>query len=89
MLAMVYFESLIVSAVITPHIQLKNITNKGVKTRKQKMAKHDALIFKPYPFEVGQKLHIDGGAPSRDWEVIDLSERKVKLCCPVSLRGFE
>ncbi len=53
------------------------------------MAKHDALIFKPYPFEVGQKLHVDGGARSGDWEVFDLSERKIKLCCPVSLRGFE
>lgn len=38
------------------------------------MAKHDVLIFKPYPFEVGQKLHIDGGARSGDWKAIDVSE---------------
>lgn len=38
------------------------------------MAKHDVLIFKPYPFEVGQKLHIDGGARNGDWKVIDVSE---------------
>ena len=53
------------------------------------MAKHDILVFKPYPFEVGQKLHIDGGARNGDWEVIGVSERKVKLRCPVSLREFE
>ncbi len=53
------------------------------------MEKHDVLIFKEYPFQVGQKLHIEGGGRSGDWEVIDVSERKVKLRCPVSLREFE
>jgi hypothetical protein len=39
--------------------------------------------------EIGQKIHIEGGPRSGDWEVIGLNERKVKLRCPFSLREFE
>jgi len=53
------------------------------------MKKHDVLIFKPYPFKKGQKLHIEGGPRNGDWEVVDVGNRKVKLRCPVSLREFE
>ena len=53
------------------------------------MKTHDVVIFKPYPFIVGQKLHIDGGLRSGDWEVIGVADRKVKLRCPVSSREFE
>ena len=53
------------------------------------MANHTVVIFKPYPMEVGQKIHIAGGARGGDWEVIGVSERKVKLRCPVSSREFE
>jgi hypothetical protein len=53
------------------------------------MNKHDVAFFRPYPFKVGQKLHIQSGARSGDWEVIDVTHRKVKLRCPVSLREFE
>jgi hypothetical protein len=53
------------------------------------MNKHDVVFFRPYPFKVGQKLHIEGGARNGDWEVIDATDRKVKLRCPVSLREFE
>ena len=53
------------------------------------MEKHDVLVFKPYLFEVGQKLHIDGCLRNGDWEVIGISDRKVKFRCPVSLREFE
>ncbi len=53
------------------------------------MNKHNVVFFKPYPFKVGQKLHIQGGARNGDWEVIDVTDRKVKLRCPVSLREFE
>ena len=53
------------------------------------MAKHNVIIFRPYPMEVGQKIHIDGGPRGGDWEIIGVSERKVKLRCPVSLREFE
>jgi hypothetical protein len=53
------------------------------------MKKHDVIIFRPFSFTVGDKLHIDGGPRSGDWEVIGVSERKVKLRCPVSFREFE
>jgi len=54
-----------------------------------KMDKHNVVVFRSYPFEVGQKLHIEGGPRNGDWEVIGVSDRKVKLRCPVSLREFE
>ena len=53
------------------------------------MNRHDVVFFKPYPFKVGEKLHIQGGARNGDWEVIDITDRKIKLRCPVSLREFE
>jgi len=57
--------------------------------RQESMAKHSVILFKPYPMEVGQKIHIAGGPRAGDWEVIGVSERKVKLRCPVSFREFE
>ncbi len=54
-----------------------------------RMGKHDVKIFKPYSFEVGQKIHIEGGPRNGDWEVIGVTEKKVKLRCPVSFREFE
>jgi hypothetical protein len=57
--------------------------------RKEKMAKHSVILFKPYPMAVGQKIHIAGGPRGGDWEVIGVSDRKVKLRCPVSFREFE
>ncbi len=53
------------------------------------MAPHKVSIFKPYPFEVGQKIYIEGGPRRWDWEVVGLSARKVKLRCPISKREFE
>ena len=53
------------------------------------MAKHDVILFEPFPFSVGQKIHISGGPRGGDWEVIGVSDRKVKLRCPVSFREFE
>jgi hypothetical protein len=53
------------------------------------MKKNDVIIFRPFSFTVGQKLRIDGGPRSGDWEVIGVSDRKVKLRCPVSFREFE
>jgi hypothetical protein len=47
------------------------------------MTVHKVAMFRPYPFQTGQKIHIG------DWEVIGVSDRKVELRCPVSLREFE
>jgi hypothetical protein len=53
------------------------------------MEKHNVTIFKPYTFSIGQKIHIEGGPRGGDWEVIGVSDRKIKLRCPVSFREFE
>jgi hypothetical protein len=47
------------------------------------------LIFRPYPFQVGQKIFIEKGPRRGDWEVLALGNRKVKLRCPVSHREVE
>lgn len=46
-------------------------------------------LFKPYEFGIGQKIRIEGGPRSGDWEVIGVTDRKVRLKCPFSLREFE
>lgn len=53
------------------------------------MEKYKVTIFKPYPFQEGQKIHIESGARKGDWEVIGVTDRKVKLKCPVSFRELE
>jgi len=52
------------------------------------MSKDDeqVIVFRPYPLKVGQKIRIEGGPRSGDWLVIGVSEHKVMLRCPVSLR---
>jgi len=53
------------------------------------MATHKVVMFRPYPFKVGEKIYIEGGPRGGDWEVIHVGEKKVKLRCPVSQREFE
>ncbi|MBR9981706.1 MAG: hypothetical protein KFF50_11825 [Desulfatitalea sp.] len=53
------------------------------------MERFKVTLFKPYPFHEGQKIRIEGGKRQGDWEVIGVSEGKVKLRCPVSGRQFE
>ena len=53
------------------------------------MAKQEVIVFKTYPQKIGQRIHIEGGPRGGDWEVIGVSERKVKLRCPVSFREVE
>ena len=53
------------------------------------MSKDQVAVFTPYPFEKGQKINIANGPRKGDWEVIGVSESKVKLRCPISLREFE
>ena len=53
------------------------------------MGNEDVTFFEPYPFEMGQKIRINKGPRRGDWEVIGISEKKIKLKCPVSFRVFE
>ena len=53
------------------------------------MGTDKVVYFQPYPFSVGQRLNITDGPRKGDWEVIGVSEKKVKLRCPISLREFD
>ena len=53
------------------------------------MAIHKVTMFRPYSFQIGQKIRIEEGRRSGDWEVVGVSEHKVKLRCPISKREFE
>lgn len=53
------------------------------------MGNGNVFFFDPFPFRMGQKIHINSGPRKGDWEVIGVDERKVKLRCPVSFREFE
>jgi len=47
------------------------------------------LLFRPYPLKAGDKIHIEEGPRSGDWEVLAASEKTLTLRCPVSQRRFE
>ena len=53
------------------------------------MEKHKVSFFRPYPFVEGQKIHIQSGPRSGDWEVVGINDIKVRLRCPVSLKEFD
>jgi len=72
-----------------PGLEVIDEDSNSSSMEKEIMAKHTVLLFKPYPMAVGQKIYIAGGPRGGDWEVIEVSERKVKLRCPVSFREFE
>lgn len=53
------------------------------------MNSDDVTVFKPYAFEVGEKITIESGPRRGDWEVIGLSAKKITLRCPISQREVE
>jgi hypothetical protein len=64
-------------------------TIKAIENSRQGKGKHNVTIFRRYPFKVGQKIYIEDGARRGDWEVVGVSDRKLKLRCPISNREFE
>ncbi len=50
---------------------------------------NNITFFEPYPFQLGQKINIKSGPRKGDWEVIGVTDHKVKFRCPVSFREFE
>ena len=48
----------------------------------------DLTLFKPYPFQLGEKIRISEGPRAVDWEIIQLSTHKVTFKCPISKREF-
>ncbi|RLB41606.1 MAG: hypothetical protein DRH12_07690 [Deltaproteobacteria bacterium] len=53
------------------------------------MATLKVTVFKPYPFKKGQKIRIEGGPRNGDWEVVDVTEHKLTLRCPVTHRELK
>ena len=53
------------------------------------MEKQTVTLFRPYDFGVGQKIHIESGPRKGDWEVVGMTDRKIKLQCPISFKTFE
>jgi hypothetical protein len=66
-----------------------------MSTKKEKVCSNgeeriqNVLIFRPYPFQIGQKIFIESGPRRGDWEVLALGEKKVRLRCPISQREME
>jgi hypothetical protein len=44
----------------------------------------NVTVFTPYPFILGEKIHISQGPRHGDWTVAGLDDKKVTLRCPVS-----
>jgi hypothetical protein len=53
------------------------------------MSLHEVTLFRPYVFAIGEKITIESGPRRGDWEVVGVSERRVKLRCPVTQREVE
>jgi len=53
------------------------------------VSKEKVLMFTPYPFEPGQKIHITDGPRKGDWEIVKAAGRKVTLRCPRTKREYE
>ncbi|MCU0588836.1 MAG: hypothetical protein MUF52_11860 [Syntrophobacteraceae bacterium] len=53
------------------------------------MARHRVALFKLFPLEAGQKIRIEDGPRRGDWEVLGVTERKMKLRCPVTFKEVE
>ena len=49
---------------------------------------HRVTVFEAYPFKKGQKIRIEGSIRAGDWEVVDISDNKVTLKCPISKKEF-
>jgi hypothetical protein len=58
------------------------------KSKEGSVIRQKVTIFKTYPFQAGQKIRIEGSKREGDWEVADISERKITLRCPISKKKF-
>lgn len=53
------------------------------------MGKEIVTVFRPYDFAIGQKIYIENGPRKGDWKVVGMTDRKITLQCPISLKSFE
>ena len=50
---------------------------------------HDVVVFKPFPFTIGQKIRVEESRRAGDWEVAAIGEHTITLRCPISKKEFE
>ena len=50
---------------------------------------HNVTVFEPYEFKIGQEICIAAGPRKGDWRVTGITDKTVKLTCPISNREFE
>jgi hypothetical protein len=66
------------------------MSNKKEKAYSNKEDKYQkVLIFRPYPFQVAQRIFIESGPRRGDSEVLALGDQKVRLRCPIYQREVE
>ncbi len=53
------------------------------------MHHNKTVLFKPYPFSAGEHIHIKGGARNGDWEIVGVTEHKIRLKCLRSMKEYE
>lgn len=45
-------------------------------------------FFKTFPFQIGQKIHIEDGPRHGDWLVVDVEATHITLQCPISKKQY-
>jgi len=53
------------------------------------MTGHEVTFFREVPLKVGQKINFVDGKRRGDWLVVEITDRKIRLRCPVSGRELE
>jgi hypothetical protein len=48
----------------------------------------NVTVFTPYPFTIGEKIHISQGPRHGDWIVAGFDDKTLTLRCPVSGKEF-
>jgi len=84
----IYYKELDDLALSAPCLIVENYGQLYLTMIQRLSMGHDVTVFRAYPFEIGQKIRIEGGGRKGDWLVIGVSEDKVTLQCPISLREF-
>lgn len=52
------------------------------------MSQENVARFRQFPFHPGQRIRVEDGPRSGDWEVVAADQKSVTLRCPVSGRQF-
>jgi hypothetical protein len=65
-------------------IEMANASNDSPAREADAAGGDTALILRPYPVRVGQKITIQAGPRRGDWEIIGVGDGKLRRCGPIS-----